>query len=299
MKNPLRALVLLAVASNACAIEPPPVLLIVHTDIGAKRSGDGGGLLVAGIGAWANHSLNKQSAVKVARFNSALGDMNLVEEASRAFGCVGATEPCADRPALTDVGKFELALLARSGKDGVVVELTPELIAEQMLIRAVSHAVVLSDKKASDEKKPRVDEGVGYIAVATTRVPREIVSNKKSNPAELEQYWSKGEPRRIVSDARRALAELSSLLALLAKDGRADGKMPEAWQQLPKVREFYDSGRISCSGMAWCATTFVLKDNADSFVLVSSGATAGWLDAAAAQHYSNLPAYSMFGLPWK
>jgi len=300
MKNFLRAVLLLVVAGNACAADPAPVLLIIHGDIGAKTpNGGSAGLLVVGIGAWANHALNKQSAVKVAHFKTAIGAMDFQGEAGRALGCVGATEPCADRVAMTDINQFELALMTRPGRDGVIVELTPELIAEQMLIRAVMHHVVLSDNKPSDEKKPRVDEGTGYIAVATTRAPKDLIANRKSNAAALDQYWSSGEPSRIVGDARRGLSEITALLALLAKDGQADGKLPETWKQLPKVKDFYDSGRIKCSGPAFCASTYVLKDNGDSFILVSSGATAGWLDAAAAANYSNLPAYSMFGLPWK
>jgi hypothetical protein len=300
MKDIFRALALLAVASSACAVEPPPVLLIVHGDIGAKTGNTANaGLLVLGIGAWANHSVNKQSAVKVERFNKALDGMDFVAEASRALGCVGVIEPCADRAAFTDAAQFELALANRPGRDGVVVEVTPELIAEQFMIRAVSHAVVLSDKKTSDKKKPSIKQGVGYVAVATMRAPKEIAELKKSSPAELEQYWVAGEPRRIVSDARRALTELNALFAMLAKDGQADGKMPEAWKQLPKVKTFQDSGRIACSGPAWCASTFVLKDNGDSFILVSSGTTAGWLDAAAAAKETNLPFFSMFGVPGK
>lgn len=299
MKNLLRAVVLLAVASNACATEPPPVLLIVHDNVGVETTGGGyGGLVTLGIAAWANHSVNKQSAVKVARFNTALGGMDFVAEASRALGCVGTSEPCADRAAFTDVAQFELALVNRPGRDGVVVEITSELIAEQMLMRAVSHAVVLSDNKPSDVKKPRVEQSAGFTAVASMRVPKELAELKKSKPAELEQYWVTGEPRRIVSDTRRALAELNALFALLAKDGSSDGKLPEAWKQLPKIKTFYDSGRIKCGGTP-CANTYVLKDNGDSFVLVSGGATAAWLDAPAAAHYSNLFLFALLGLPWK
>jgi hypothetical protein len=300
MKMLVRAILLLAVAGCVHAADPPPVLLIVHGDIGVKTTNGGsGGLLTLGIGAWANHSVNKQSAIKVARFKKALGDVDFQAEASRAFGCVGATGPCADRVALTDIAQFELALTTRPGRDGLVIEVTPELIAEQMLIRAITHHVVLSDNKPSDEKKPRVEQGAGYIAVATTRAPKELVAQKKSNPTALEQYWSGGEPSRIVGDARRGLAELTALFTLLAKDGQVDGKLPEAWKQLPKVKELKSTGRIACSGPAWCASTYVLKDNGDSFTLVSSGSTAGWLDANAAANESNLPAYAMLGLPWK
>jgi len=300
MTRVLRAIALLAVVGNAWAVEPPPVLLIVHNDIGMETNGNGSaGLLVYGIAAWANHSVNKQSAVKVARFNTALGGMDLKAEASQVLGCVGAGESCTDRPALTDAAQFEAALAARPEKDGVVVELTTELIAEQMLMRAISHSVLLADKKGSNDKKSVLKERAGYVAVATMRAPKEITAQKKSNPAALDQYWVEGEPRRVVTDARRGLAEIKALFALLATDGSADGKLPEAWKQLPKVKDFYDGGRIACSGPAFCATTYVLKDNGDSFTLVSSGSTAGWLDAAAAANYSNLPAYAMLGLPWK
>lgn len=299
MKNILRAILLLAVAGSASAIEPPPVLLIVHGNIGMKTHPNTSGLLMLGISAWANSSVNKQSAVKVARFNTALNGMDLLTEASQILGCVQAGESCTDRAAFTDAAQFESALAARPEKDGVVVELTTELIAEQMLMRAVSHAVVLADKKDGKSKKPALEERAGYVAVATMRAPKDIVGLKKTDPKALEQYWVEGEPRRIVTDARHGLNELKALFEMLARDGSADGKMPEAWKQLPKVKEFYDSGRVACSGMAWCASTFVLKDNGDSFTLVSSGATAGWIDSAAAAHYSNLPAYAMLGLPWK
>ena len=75
-------------------------------------------------------------------------------------------------------------------------------------------------------------------------------------------------------------------------------KLPEAWKQLPKIKTFYDSGRIKCGGTP-CSNTYVLKDNGDSFVLVSGGSTAAWLDAAAAAHYSNLFLFALLGLPWK
>ena len=87
-----------------------------------------------------------------------------------------------------------------------MVELTSELIAEQMLMRAVSHAVVLSDNKPSDAKKPRVEQSTGYIAVATMRVPKELAELKKSRLAELEQYWVDGRtaPHRAATLAARS-----------------------------------------------------------------------------------------------
>ena len=73
--------------------------------------------------------------------------------------------------------------------------------------------------------------------------------------------------------------------------------MPEAWKSLSKVKELKNPGRIACSGPAWCAATYVLEDNGDSFVLVSGGSTAGWFDAVAAAKETNLPFMAMMGIP--
>lgn len=297
MKNIFRAAALLAVVGNACAIEAPPVLLIVNNNIGVETPAGTSGLLTLGIAAWANSSVNKQSAVKVARFNTALGGMDFVTEARRAFGCVGANEPCADRAALTDVAEFEAALAARPGRDGVVVNLTPELVADQLMMRAATHSVVLSTKKTGKEKKYRLEPGAGHTAVFYTRLPGDLWKLKKTNPAELEQHWINGEPRRIVSDARRGFTELNALLAMLAKEGGTEGKMPPAWKDLPRAKEFKESGRIACAGIGTCPGLHVLKDNGDSFVLVCCGNVAGWFDAAAVAKQSGLGFLSMFGIP--
>ena len=50
-------------------------------------------------------------------------------------------------------------------------------------------------------------------------------------------------------------------------------------------------------GPAWCAATYVLEDNGDSFVLVSGGSTAGWFDAVAAAKETNLPFMALMGIP--
>ena len=85
MKNLFRVVVLLAVAGNACAVEPPPVLLVVLTDMGAKNQADGSaGLLVFAIGAWANHSVNKQSARKVESYMRVLGMPDFLSQWRRA-----------------------------------------------------------------------------------------------------------------------------------------------------------------------------------------------------------------------
>jgi hypothetical protein len=296
MKNLLRTVALLVMAGSAWATGARPVLVIVHSDIGVKSQGPG--LLVWGISAWANHYVNKQSAVRVASFNTALGGMDLLTEAGGAFGCVGAEESC-DQAAFTDAEQFEAALAARADKAGVVVEITPELVADQMLMRAASYAVVLSEKSGSKDKKPKIEQGDTYLAVFNTRPPKEIAALKETNAAELEQYWLKGEPRRIVSDARHGLMELNALLTLLTREGGTPGKMPDAWKGLPKAKEFKASGRIVCSGMGGCPGIYVLKDNNDHVILVCCGNAAGWFDAAAAAKDSNLSMMAAMGMVGK
>jgi hypothetical protein len=295
LKKLLRTVALLAIAGNVCAIEPPPVLLIVHKDVGATTDGTAG-LLVLGIGTWANHFVNKKSAVKVARFHSALGGMDLLAEASHVFGCVGAEKDCG-RTAFTDAAQFEAALTARADKAGVVVEVPPELVADQMLMRSVSHAVVLSSKKTGKDKKPRIEQGDTYIALFTTRPPDELAALKETDAAKLAQYWTEGEPRRLVSEARHGLIELNSLLAALVQAGGKPGKMPEVWQGLPKAKELKESGRLGCGMIGNCRGLFVLEDNGDSVVLVCCGNAAGWFDAAAARKQAGVSFMAVFGLP--
>jgi hypothetical protein len=293
MKSLLRAVSLLALSVQAGAADVRPVLVVVQSDIARKAQGQG--LIMLGISAWANHYVNKQSAVKVAHFQTAVGDLDLPAEASRVFGCVGVAEDCG-QTALTDTAQFEAALAARADKAGLVVEITPELIPGQMLMRAVSHEVVLSGKKSGKGNQPRLERGDIRYAVFNTRPPAELAALRETNPAALEEYWLKGEPRRIVSDARRGLRELNALLGLLERDGGASAKMPKAWKQLPKVKDFKESGRITCLGMGVCSGIHVLEDNGDHFILVCCGNAAGWYDAAAAAANTNLSMMAVMGI---
>jgi hypothetical protein len=291
----MAALALLA-GSPARAEEPPPVFVTVVQAALGKAKGPLP-LLDWGILAWTGHFVNQDSMVKVQRFGETLGGFDVEAEAARAFGCVGAGADCTARIASTDPAEFEAALRARPDRAGFVVELLTEMLPEQMLMRASMHGVTLEDPAPGSKKKKRLVPGVGYIAVITVRAPRELAALRKTDPVALNRFWTQGEPSHLVSETQRGLAKLDELLALLAKDGRADGKMPEAWKTLPKVKEFKNTGRIACSGPAWCASTYVLEDNGDSFVLVSSGSTAGWFDAVAAAKETNLPFMAMMGIP--
>jgi len=289
MKNLLLAVVLIAVAGNACAIEPPPVLLVVQRDEGAKnQAGNHSGLLVFGIGAWAASSVNKKSARKVESFLRVVGTEDFVARSQAAFGCFANSQPCAARPAFADAELFSQAVRATPAHEGYVVELVPELVAEQMLIRAAAYRVRLPD----DRELAPIDVSGRFHALYTTRAPASLAALRKPNPVALEAYWSEGDPRRIVSATIRGLAEINALFAILMSgEGGGPGEATMNLNQFP------DKKRLACKGEALCALSYLFKDNGDSFVLVHSGNYAGWLDAEAAAHDANLPSLAQFGVP--
>lgn len=291
----IAALTLLASAPARAEESPPVIVTVVQAALGKAKGPVP--LLDWGILAWTGHFVNKESMVKVQRFGETLHGVDIVAEAAQTFGCVGAGADCAARTAFTVPADFEAALRARPDHAGFVVELLTEMLPEQRLMRASLHGVTLEDPAAGSNKKKRLVPGAAYIAVFTVRAPAGLAALRKTDPIALNQFWTQGEPSHLASETRRGLAKLDELLVLLAKDGRADGKLPEAWKSLPKVKEFKNTGRIACSGPAWCASTYVLEDEGDSFVLVSSGSTAGWFDAVAAAKETNLPFMAMMGIP--
>ena len=292
----IAALMLIAATPVGAAEARPVFVTVVRSSLG-KAKGPPVPLLDWGIAAWAGHFVNKDSMVKVARFGETLGGFDVEAEAARTFGCVGASDNCSAQVAMTDPVEFEAALRARPDRAGVIVELRTEMLPEQMLMRASVHAVTLEEPAAGSKKKAKLVPGTGYIAVYTVRAPAEVAALRKTDPVALNKFWTQGEPTHLLDETKRGLAQLDQLLAMLARDGRADGKMPEAWKSLPKVKEFKESGRVACSGPAWCAATYVLEDKGDHFVLVSSGSTAGWFDAVAAAQETNLPFMAMMGIP--
>jgi len=289
MKNFFRAVVLLAVASNASATEPSPVLLFVLTDVGAKNQANGSaGLLVLGIGAWANHSVNKQSARKVESFMRVLGTPDLLARSQTAFACFASSQPCAARPAFADLDQFSQAVRAGTEQEGYVVELLPELVAEQLLIRATAYRVRMPD----DGSPMPTKVSQNYHALYTTRAPASLAASRKSKTAALEAYWSDGDPRRIVDATNRGLAQINALFAMLIRqEGGGPGEATMNLSQFP------DKKRLACKGAGFCAMTYLLKDNGDSFVLVYNGNFAGWLDAEAAAYQGSLPGIASFGIP--
>jgi hypothetical protein len=289
------ALALFAAAPSRADESRPVFVTVVRSALGKAKPGVP--LLDWGITAWTGHFVNKESMVKVQRFRQTLGEFDLEAEVARTFGCTGAAGDCAARVALTDRAEFETALRGRADKAGMVVELLPEMLPEQMLMRASVHPVTLEDPVAGSAKKSRLVPGVGYTALVTMRAPSDLAALRQTDPIALNKFWTQGEPSHLVAETRRGLTKLDELLAMLARDGRTDGKLPAAWKSLPKVKAFKDTGRIACSGPASCAATYVLEDNGDSFVLVSSGAVAGWFDAVAAAKETNLPFMAMMGIP--
>ena len=289
MKAFICALVMLAAAGNACAIEPPPVLVIVLDDVGGKAQVNAShGLATLGIGVWANHSVNKKSARKVESFMRVLGTPEFVTRSQDAFACFATSQPCASRPAFADANLFAEAVRAEPSLEGYVVELLPELVAEQLLIRATAYRIRLPDAVSMTG----TDVGGKFHALYTTRVPASLAAAKKSKVATLEAYWSDGDPRRIVSATTRGLSEINALFAMLM---RGEGGGPGG--ATVNLNDFPDKKRLACKGALLCGMTYLHKDNGDSFVLVLGVDHAGWLDANAAAHESNLPSMETFGAP--
>ena len=241
-----------------------------------------------GIGAWATHSVNKKSARKVQSFMRVLGTPDFLAQSQTAFACFASTQPCAARPAFSDASSFLEAVRAAPVQEGYVVELLPELVAEQLVIRATAFRVRLPD----DRSMTPTDVSGRFHALYTTRAPASLAASRKSKLAALEAYWSEGDPRRIVDATTRGLVEINALFAILM---RGEGGGPgEATMNL---NQFPDKKRLACKGEAFCALTYLFKDNGDSFVFVLSGNYAGWFDANAAAYESNLPSLAQFGPP--
>jgi len=257
--------------------------------MGAKNQADGSaGLLVQGIGAWATHAVNKKSARKVQSFMRVLGTPDFLAQSQTAFACFATTQPCAARPAFVDVKRFSDAVRATSVQQGYVVELLPELVAEQLVIRAAAYRVRMPD----DTSLLPNDVSGRFHALYTLRAPASLAESKKSKSAALEAYWSEGDPRRIANATTRGLAEINALFAILMSgEGGGPG---EATMNL---NQFSDKKRLACKGEALCAMTYLFKDNGDSFVLVSNGNYAGWFDANSAADESNLLSLAQFGPP--
>jgi len=267
-------------------IKSPPVLVLMRKDqqTPAPKTDGTQGILLPLIGAWATASVNKNSARKVEKFNATLAPAKLPAQAEGAFRCFATTRACTEGPVFTDDVAFSQAVRASPAKEGFVVQLLPELIPEQLLIRAYAHRAYVAD----DAAHALVHEEAGYFALYTTRMPE---VPKKAKPAELEQYWSQGEPRRIEEASRRGLAEINALFAMQLRDEGLSDPTPT----LVSAKDFPDKKRLACKSGPVCAMTYVFKDNGDSFVLVFGTNYAGWFDAAAAAHQAGLPGMVTYG----
>lgn len=288
MKRVCCALVLLAIGGNAPALEPSPVLVTVLGNIGSKNQADGSaGLLVQGIGAWANHSVNKQSARKVQSFMRLLATPDFPAWSQEAFRCFASTQPCSARPAFADAIQFADAVRAGASQEGYVIELLPELVAEQLVVRGTAYRVRMPEDGSPIPIK--VDRA--YHALYTTRAPASLTATRqKAKLATLEAYWSEGDPRRLVTATNRALTEINRLFAILiAQEGGGPGEVSM------NLNEFPDKKRLVCKGEIFCRMMYLWKDNGDSFVVVANGNFAGWYDAEAAAFEVNLPAMVQFG----
>jgi hypothetical protein len=277
-----RLLLLVACCVPYAATASDPVYVVVRADQSQKDPNAGL------IGSWATMAVNKQSARKVQSFMRVHGTQHFQERSQAAFSCFASSQACSAPPSIMDVERFSRAVRAGSSQEGYVVELLPELVAEQLLIRASAYRVRMPD----DGSPLPIKVDRAYHALYTTRAPRSLAARGKSNLAALEAYWSEGEPRRIVTVTNRGLAEINALFAMLIRqEGGGPGEATVNLSQFP------DKKRLACKGAGLCALTYLWKDNGDSFVLVHNGNHAGWLDAEAAADESNLPSMASFGVP--
>lgn len=277
-----------AAESPSARIVSAPVLVVMQKDQALKAQVSGSaGLLVPLIGMWATASVNKNSARKVERFKSTLAPTDISEQATSVFNCFATTTNCTEGKVFVDAGPFSEAVRANPAHEGYVVQLLPELVTEQVMIRASAHRVYV----ANDSAGTVTHEESGYFALYTTRAPAEILASKKK-PAPIEEYWSQGEPRRIVEASRRGLVEINTLFAMQIRDEGLTDPTPT----LTNLKDFPDKKRLACKGGPVCAMTYLFKDNGDSVVLVFGTNYAGWLDAAAAAHEAGLPGMVTYGV---
>jgi hypothetical protein len=285
--KPGLAVALLLVATLCEADDRAPVLVVVKENIGAgstvrtpgAENPIASGLVFNLIGAWANSSVNKDSAIRVARFHEVIAQPGIAAELVAAMGCHAAPADCVDGAAMVDATEFTAALDRRTGRDGVILEITPELDPDQFLLRVVAYQVAMG-KKELERRAQRT-------ALFTMRVPPELAARVKKSPDEVLAYWSAGDPRRLLVETRRGAAMIHDLFGKL-------GAAPDA--ELAKLKEFKASGRIACSGPAWCSQARVLEDRGDGFVLVVQDSVIGYLDAHAAAKQANLLLYASLGL---
>jgi hypothetical protein len=260
---------------------PVPVLLVMPSSRHVEIS-DAGliGMLVAS-------SINKASAQRAERFRTTLADPEFLSDARHVFGCFALAGPCAAPAAFVDPVEFAAAVRSSESQEGFVVELVPEQIPEQMLLRATARHV----KRANDVAGTPIKVGIGYAAIYTTRAPPQ---------AALDAYWSAGEPRRIVAAAHGGLVELNALFGLLLREGREFGPLPEAWQSLPTLEPVSNAApRFACAKRT-CRAIHIFEDFGDSVVLVGyTGNVAGWFDAAAAAAQADVQSIAANGIFWR
>jgi hypothetical protein len=256
----------------------PPVLLIGREQ---ADNGSSGGL----IGMMTASSMTNAAKKRSQNFRTTLDDPDFMAEARRIFGCFAIVGACDAPPALTDKFTFDSAVQKSAGQQGFIVAFVPEMTAEQVLLRATAWRVT----RANDVSGTPIRTGRGFMAVYSTRVPRNLLDGAENRQAVTGAYWSDGEPRRIVADARNGLAEVNALFAILLRDGTDNGSLPEAWKALPPLpKPVSENPRFRCT-KKYCSMIRILEDRGDSVIFVgNNGNQAGWFDAAAAAHQSDL-----------
>jgi hypothetical protein len=269
------------VAAETSTLPSEPVLVVLRTHYAAPELGDTGL-----IGAWATSSVNKYSASKVETFTQRLADPDFPQKLRLAFACIARPGPCDSAQAFGDPAQFETALRNHPGQEGFLVEVVPELGANQLLIRATAYRM----KLANDVQRNAIRTGDGYHALFTWRAPPAILATKqkgKRTSPQLDAWWVEGEPRRLNDLTRRGLVEINHLLELLihkSKDGYwSDGR------PVVSVWDYPNKKALACRSKQACSLIYVLEERDAGFVLVHAQNNAGFFDRSAAAHGAAIP----------
>ena len=113
-----------------------------------------------------------------------------------------------NRPASTYAARFPKPR-SQPGPDkaGSVVEITPELVADQLLIRAFSPALsffFFLPTKTPERQDAQLEQRAATSLYFRTRPPAEVAA-LRIQPANSSNYWLKASPALAKSDARRGL----------------------------------------------------------------------------------------------
>ena len=147
--------------------------------------------------------VNKKSARKV-RVSCACSErrISFTRVRRRHSPALRAPQPCAARPAFADASSIFGSRASRARRrKGMSSNSSPELVAEQLVIRATAYRVRLPDDRSMTPT-----DVAGFHALYTTRAPR------LAHRVQEIEYWRRS--RRIRRKATRAASSTPRLAAL-------------------------------------------------------------------------------------